>query len=57
MEYIGKKGGWISRIDSPDVVNNTIFLCLKMIEKLENQEFTRKDVLTDLMKEMLRVTC
>lgn len=43
MEYIGKKGGWISRIDiALDVANNTIFPLSKMIEKLENQEFTSK---------------
>ncbi len=39
---------------SPDVVNNTIPLS-KMIEKFEIKSLqARKDVLTDLMKEMLR---
>ncbi len=52
MEYIEEKGGWISRIDiALDIANNTIFPLSKMIEKLENQEFTsKKNVLTDLMK-------
>ncbi len=58
MEIHWKKGQLDSRIDiALDVANNTNTLS-KMIEKLENQkEFTsRKDVLTDLMKEMLQVT-
>ncbi len=44
MEYIGKKGGWISRIDIAlwTFASNTIFPLSKMIEKLENQEFTSK---------------
>ncbi len=59
MEYIGKKGGWISRIGiALDVANNTIFPLSKMIEKLENQSLqAEKGRLTDLMKEMLQVTC
>lgn len=43
MKYIGENNGWISRIDiALDVANNTIFPLSKMIEKLENQEFTSK---------------
>jgi hypothetical protein len=43
MKYIEQNGGWISRIDiALDVANNTIFPLSKMIEKLENQEFTSK---------------
>ncbi len=53
MEYIGK-GGWISRRYSPGRCKQYYFPTLsKMIEKLENQEFTnRKDVAPDLMREM-----
>ncbi len=40
-----------TRIDSPGRCKQYYFPLSKMIEKLENQEFTsRKDVLTDLMK-------
>ncbi len=43
---------------SPGRCKQYYFPLSKMIEKLENQEFTKQeDVLTDLMKEMLRVTC
>jgi hypothetical protein len=43
MDYVGKNGGWISRIDiALDVANNTIFPLSQMIKKLENQEFTSK---------------
>ncbi len=59
--HIGKKGGWISRIDiAPGHCKQYYFAPLsKMIEKLEKiKKFTnRKDVLTDLMKEILQVAC
>ncbi len=45
MEYIGKKTGWISRIDIALDVANNYFPLSKMIEKLENQSLqARKDV-------------
>ena len=55
LNYIKENAGWVSRIDiALDVADNTVFPLSKMIEKLENQEFTsKKDVLTDLMSEML----
>lgn len=43
LNYIKKNAGWVSRIDiALDVADNTVFPLSKMIEKLENQEFTSK---------------
>lgn len=43
LNYVRNKSGWISRLDiALDVADNTVFPLSKMIEKLENQEFTSK---------------
>ncbi len=43
MEYVGKRAVGFRNIDiALDVANNTIFPLSKMIEKLENQEFTKQ---------------
>ncbi len=56
MEYIGEKGGWISRPDSHGRCKQYYFFPLLQNDwKLEKSKSlqARKDVLTDLMKEML----
>ncbi len=44
MEYIGKRGGWISRIDIALTLQTILFspFVCGPIEKLENQEFASK---------------
>ncbi len=55
MEYIGKKGRLDYRIDiALDVKQYYFSLSKNDWKSFENQEFTRKMLLTDLMKEMLR---
>ncbi len=51
MEYIGKKGGWISLPIKPGRCEAaTIFPLSKMIENLKIKSLSKKRRLTDLMK-------
>ncbi len=59
MEYIGKKGGWISRIDIALDVYQTILFSLcptKMIEKRKSRVY-KKRRFNRFDEKMLRVTC
>ncbi len=59
MKYIGKRAVGFHVADiALDVANNIIFPLSKMIEKLENQEFTRrKDVFNRFDERDAFATC